>query len=143
MSKEYATPPEKGKEPEKQEQPREQRRQGTLIRGPNGALYFVPGSLDVFEVTEEQEKERILSALADDDRKLLEDSPAPPDPQDLQAGKATVYTMKTIAVPATDALDLRSEEHTSELQSLMRISYAVFCLHKKRKNNTTTSTRTL
>src|SRR3546814_10256125 len=30
----------------------------------------------------------------------------------------------------------RSEEHTSELQSLMRISYAVFCL--KKKNNTTT-----
>src|SRR3546814_8341330 len=33
----------------------------------------------------------------------------------------------------------RSEEHTSELQSLMRISYAVFCL-KKKKNNTTTKT---
>src|SRR3546814_5971016 len=31
----------------------------------------------------------------------------------------------------------RSEEHTSELQSLMRISYAVFCL-KKKKNNITT-----
>src|SRR3546814_7107849 len=31
----------------------------------------------------------------------------------------------------------RSEEHTSELQSLMRISYAVFCL-KKKKNNTPT-----
>src|SRR3546814_9696722 len=30
----------------------------------------------------------------------------------------------------------RSEEHTSELQSLMRISYAVFCL-KKKKNHTT------
>src|SRR3546814_1283953 len=29
----------------------------------------------------------------------------------------------------------RSEEHTSELQSLMRISYAVFCLHKKKTNN--------
>src|SRR3546814_2818220 len=28
----------------------------------------------------------------------------------------------------------RSEEHTSELQSLMRISYAVFCLKKKRRN---------
>src|SRR3546814_2582995 len=28
--------------------------------------------------------------------------------------------------------DLRSEEHTSELQSLMRISYAVFCLKKKK-----------
>src|SRR3546814_7099878 len=31
---------------------------------------------------------------------------------------------------------LRSEEHTSELQSLMRISYAVFCLKKKKKKNT-------
>src|SRR3546814_3212767 len=30
----------------------------------------------------------------------------------------------------------RSEEHTSELQSLMRISYAVFCLKKKNKNRT-------
>src|SRR3546814_1420513 len=30
----------------------------------------------------------------------------------------------------------RSEEHTSELQSLMRISYAVFCLKKKKENST-------
>src|SRR3546814_8548816 len=30
----------------------------------------------------------------------------------------------------------RSEEHTSELQSLMRISYAVFCLKKKKRNTT-------
>src|SRR3546814_6478063 len=30
---------------------------------------------------------------------------------------------------------LRSEEHTSELQSLMRISYAVFCLKKKKHKN--------
>src|SRR3546814_7799277 len=36
----------------------------------------------------------------------------------------------------------RSEEHTSELQSLMRISYAVFCLKKKKKHETTeTNTR--
>src|SRR3546814_6248476 len=32
----------------------------------------------------------------------------------------------------------RSEEHTSELQSLMRISYAVFCLKKKTNDNTNT-----
>src|SRR3546814_8944433 len=32
----------------------------------------------------------------------------------------------------------RSDEHTSELQSLMRISYAVFCLKKKKKHKTTT-----
>src|SRR3546814_7394188 len=38
---------------------------------------------------------------------------------------------------ATDHLASRSEEHTSELQSLMRISYAVFCLKKKndKQNN--------
>src|SRR3546814_3815487 len=35
-----------------------------------------------------------------------------------------------VASPVT----FRSEEHTSELQSLMRISYAVFCLQKKNKN---------
>src|SRR3546814_6805711 len=34
----------------------------------------------------------------------------------------------------------RSEEHTSELQSLMRISYAVFCLKTKRKHHYTLST---
>src|SRR3546814_5727002 len=33
----------------------------------------------------------------------------------------------------TQELNFRSEEHTSELQSLMRISYAVFCLNKKTK----------
>src|SRR3546814_7271229 len=35
---------------------------------------------------------------------------------------------------------LRSEEHTSELQSLMRISYAVFCLKKKHKTRSKTHT---
>src|SRR3546814_8447142 len=35
---------------------------------------------------------------------------------------------------------LRSEEHTSELQSLMRISYAVFCLQKKKHTNNTPHT---
>src|SRR3546814_9615318 len=38
--------------------------------------------------------------------------------------------------PALSA-QVRSEEHTSELQSLMRISYAVFCLKKKKIHNTT------
>src|SRR3546814_7775633 len=35
--------------------------------------------------------------------------------------------------PEPAGRDARSEEHTSELQSLMRISYAVFCLKKKQK----------
>src|SRR3546814_3773401 len=38
--------------------------------------------------------------------------------------------------------DGRSEEHTSEIQSLMRISYAVFCLKKKKTNNTNHETPT-
>src|SRR3546814_5418597 len=37
---------------------------------------------------------------------------------------------------------LRSEEHTSELQSLMRISYAVFCLQKQQHTNTHTTAGT-
>src|SRR3546814_5716231 len=37
---------------------------------------------------------------------------------------------------------IRSEEHTSELQSLMRISYAVFCLQKKKQPTTTLTTTT-
>src|SRR3546814_8680992 len=36
-------------------------------------------------------------------------------------------------INAVDKVKKRSEEHTSELQSLMRISYAVFCLKKKKK----------
>src|SRR3546814_4413346 len=40
-----------------------------------------------------------------------------------------------VRVPSSSAAP-RSEEHTSELQSLMRISYAVFCLKKKNQINT-------
>src|SRR3546814_10832441 len=41
------------------------------------------------------------------------------------SGKGRIYRFQS----------LRSEEHTSELQSLMRISYAVFCLKKKNNKN--------
>src|SRR3546814_5806843 len=41
---------------------------------------------------------------------------------------------KLFEMPSTTSRSLRSEEHTSELQSLMRISYAVFCLKKKKTN---------
>src|SRR3546814_16569608 len=57
----------------------------------------------------------------------------------------TAAYVDTIGEPTAD---MRSEEHTSELQSLMRISYAVFCLKKKKNNRArsnklnTPSTRT-
>src|SRR3546814_3729544 len=41
----------------------------------------------------------------------------------------------TPSVPSEPIARWRSEEHTSELQSLMRISYAVFCLKKKNKQS--------
>src|SRR3546814_1648687 len=46
-----------------------------------------------------------------------------------QAGRDLQAAARRLA----HARDGRSEEHTSELQSLMRISYAVFCLKKKKK----------
>src|SRR3546814_2263914 len=42
---------------------------------------------------------------------------------------------RNYAPSADKGYSTRSEEHTSELQSLMRISYAVFCLKKKNKND--------
>src|SRR3546814_8835863 len=50
-----------------------------------------------------------------------------------QRGVALLLRDGDDPAPATGIL--RSEEHTSELQSLMRISYAVFCLKKKKQKN--------
>src|SRR3546814_5590163 len=47
-----------------------------------------------------------------------------------------------VKATSTTSGSRRSEEHTSELQSLMRISYAVFCLKKKKKHKRRTSTKT-
>src|SRR3546814_8427725 len=45
-----------------------------------------------------------------------------------------VASVERVVPAAAAAAPARSEEHTSELQSLMRISYAVFCLKKKKKH---------
>src|SRR3546814_3888440 len=52
------------------------------------------------------------------------------DPRERQ-GKARQMNAGKGGVDVLGMMTLRSEEHTSELQSLMRISYAVFCLKKK------------
>src|SRR3546814_6786905 len=66
-----------------------------------------------------------------------------PDPDgDLAGGEhaavAAVFLWRDAAVRAA----ARSEEHTSELQSLMRISYAVFCLKKKKTLQCRTTRKT-
>src|SRR3546814_6513330 len=53
-------------------------------------------------------------------------------PEDLDT--VLLFQLATMQdVSPLEKLDARSEEHTSELQSLMRISYAVFCLKKNKK----------
>src|SRR3546814_3295762 len=61
--------------------------------------------------------------------------PYPPGTQDLHHEVELVVALGRDATPGViaPADAQRSEEHTSELQSLMRISYAVFCLKKKNK----------
>src|SRR3546814_4121600 len=61
--------------------------------------------------------------------------PAAPPPAPAPAtGKAdNLQLLKGVGPKLATLLQGRSEEHTSELQSLMRISYAVFCLKKKNK----------
>src|SRR3546814_5150243 len=56
-----------------------------------------------------------------------------PDGRSLAPARANVSPAARRSCAAGDTL--RSEEHTSELQSLMRISYAVFCLKKKQAND--------
>src|SRR3546814_1184089 len=58
------------------------------------------------------------------------------------------FTLRDMGMPIVNSTSLwsrkgtrRSEEHTSELQSLMRISYAVFCLKKKKKQEQTNHTK--
>src|SRR3546814_8363626 len=57
--------------------------------------------------------------------------------QPIQVKKTAKKESSTITrkIACTTAAVVRSKEHTSELQSLMRISYAVFCLKKKNTKN--------
>src|SRR3546814_6595924 len=61
------------------------------------------------------------------------------DGADARQGQEEAEMVGEVGIGAGNGF--RSEEHTSELQSLMRISYAVFCLKKKKKKNSTNTTR--
>src|SRR3546814_2117786 len=58
-----------------------------------------------------------------------------------EISSAVVSMTLTLAAVYAPVAFARSEEHTSELQSLMRISYAVFCLKKKNLTYNTNDTR--
>src|SRR3546814_2628803 len=52
----------------------------------------------------------------------------------LMISRVPTFSAKRLKLSGPQRLFARSEAHTSELQSLMRIPYAVFCLNKKKKN---------
>src|SRR3546814_2208821 len=65
--------------------------------------------------------------------RTLRGIPGYPLPPGVGAGLEAMVCWEPESMPYANACHARSEEHTSELQSLMRISYAVFCLKKKKK----------
>src|SRR3546814_3087471 len=87
-------------------------------------------------------REEVITAAAaycwDMDRALRRDGNPPRRPaQPAPAGDNSAWGQRPMRSSIrTAGQPRRSEEHTSELQSLMRISYAVFCLKKKTKKNT-------
>src|SRR3546814_8402763 len=86
-------------------------------RSKQGFVQLIPGELAPMEFG------RIVDGIVDKGIKA-----------DTKAGK-TIWEVERLpeepVLEIGDDLAIRSEEHTSEFQSLMRISYAVFCLKKK------------
>src|SRR3546814_3549205 len=82
------------------------------------------------------------TGVASTTRELAWPAPGPADSSaaDVQAASATASATTRAAGFMTSLRLFRSEEHTSELQSLMRISYAVFCLKKKKTTINTYTT---
>src|SRR3546814_9534318 len=75
----------------------------------------------------------------EDERPAFRQRPDVFEDRERLPGERHLVRLAHLHARGRDAPNRRSEEHTSELQSLMRISYAVFCL-KKKTNNTTTKT---
>src|SRR3546814_534968 len=92
------------------------------------------------------EKDRLLGGKETHAGLSVRRKPAPPSGEGTSVSVPPKPRMMSLAIaspspspsgrPVTKGVNSRSEEHTSELQSLMRISYAVFCLKKKTKQYT-------
>src|SRR3546814_2310818 len=78
-----------------------------------------------------QSRSRPADAAGRDRRRLLESFQPAAGRLDLRAGNPSIWGNLVMTTTHIEYLFDRSEENTSELQSLMRISYAVFCLNNK------------
>src|SRR3546814_5093677 len=99
-------------------------------RGPisgNCGTYFITAPLDI--------QASAITSVRSDRIRLAQ--VRPPAPQSVVDHRRRGYESRfgKIEVFASEWRRCRSEEHTSELQSLMRISYAVFCLKKQKEIN--------
>src|SRR3546814_1563782 len=98
---------------------RSRREYASLALAAAGLVALVVVAVLVFQTGEDKSEPRGL---------------AEPNPATAPAGELATR-------PDDETAAMRSEEHTSELQSLMRISYAVFCLKKKRRDQHTYETQ--
>src|SRR3546814_1216630 len=100
-----------------------------------------PSDLSARSVCDKDRRRRQCKARRDDFRR--NDIPPcrriRPTTSSNRSSAAVICNLAVGDVPQTSIPVLRSEEHTSELQSLMRISYAVFCLKKKKYEHTSKS----
>src|SRR3546814_9741626 len=91
--------------------------------------------LSAFKAVDADAGTRLRALLSATSSLALARADAPPD---THAALASACIISEFVEFHVLALAFRSEEHTSELQSLMRISYAVFCLKKKNKKTSVT-----
>src|SRR3546814_10580484 len=105
-------------------------RRGAILRAPQ------PAELSRYDAAE------AAAMVHEQIRNWREGRPVPPQPAalppEVASGTDATHTAEAPRMAAA-RLEIRSEEHTSELQSLMRISYAVFCLKKKKQHNVSTT----
>src|SRR3546814_1361627 len=103
-----------------------------------------PGDLVILDNLSSHKKPSVRAAIRARGAKLLFLPPYSPDLNPIEQVFAKLkHLMRKAAERIHEAtrrrigslLETRSEEHTSELQSLMRISYAVFCLKKKKNTH--------
>src|SRR3546814_6451764 len=91
----------------------------------------IQGAIPAINCAQRRESYRLTSVADTLNTKGLKQLTGKSTSSNIGANISTQLNAVIPVDPAPSYQMTRSEEHTSELQSLMRISYAVFCLHKK------------
>src|SRR3546814_2175957 len=104
-------------------------------RAPDKARVFFGATV---KIADEDDNHRTLTLVGDDEADAGAGRIGWNAPVARALRGAAVGDVRRVVLPAGErdyeVMAIRSEEHTSELQSLMRISYAVFCLKKKKQS---------